>query len=330
MDTTHGDVPSRHLGVEVLTGHHDAGLPGVFTVTGTPVGRISISPAARRISLSVRAAGDPSGPDLRDLGHLTYTVDHHDGEVWQRLDVTYESNLAEVYAVLCAVLDRIQIDGDDFTQAVQAVLTGLSDILAGTGALSRERQVGLFGELATLLAVGREVGMAAALAAWRGPQREEHDFGLSGLDLEVKTTTAETRVHWIAGLTQLLPTAGRVLVVLSIQITAAGAGPGASLTDLVYASRAAAGGRGVLLEDGLRDAGWHDRHADLYSHRWTLRSTPTFHRVDDAFPAITPAGLTVATPAAHRIVDLRYRIDVTDLSSVPAPFPFTLITGALP
>ncbi|WP_298991824.1 PD-(D/E)XK motif protein [uncultured Pseudokineococcus sp.] len=329
MGTTH-PAASRHLGVEVLTGNHDAGVPGIFAVTGIPEGRVGIQPAHRRLSLSIRATGNPPEPDLGGLAHLDYAVDHHDGQVWQRLDVTYADNLPEVYGVLCAVLDRVQVDGEDFTSAVQSVLTGLGDILAGTGALSRDRQVGLLGELATLLAVADATGTLAALTAWRGPHREEHDFGLADLDLEVKTTTAETRAHWIAGPTQLLPTPGRALMLLSIQITAAGAGPGATLTDLVAAARAAAGTHASLLETGLREAGWHDRHADLYRDRWLLRSAPTFHLVDDVFPALTPAGLTAATTAADRIVDLRYRIDVTGLPAAVPPFPFTSSTGALP
>jgi hypothetical protein len=330
------DTPtSRHIGAEVLASNHDSGIPGVFTVTGLPAARIGIHPGERRVTLSVRTTGDPTGPDLSNLSHLDCSVDHHDSQVWQRLDVTYTAdNLPEVYAVLCVILDRVQLEGQDFTAAVQAVLAGLDGILTGTGALSREHQVGLFGELTTLLAAGRALGVSSALAAWRGPQREEHDFGLPDLDLEVKTTSTENRVHWIHGATQLLPTPGRALVLLSLQITDAGVGPGNTLTDLVQAARTAAanapGAARASLEAGLQKAGWHDRHADIYRDRWALRSDPTCHPVDNGFPALTPAGLTAATSAAHRIVDLSYRIDVADLPTVPAPFPLTPTTGVLP
>ena len=66
--------------------------------------------------------------------------------MWHRLDVKYDDNLAEVYPVLCTILDRTQLNGQTFKDAVESVLAGLGDILSGRGGLSLEKQVGLFGD----------------------------------------------------------------------------------------------------------------------------------------------------------------------------------------
>jgi hypothetical protein len=322
-----GDA-SRHVAVAVLTDYHNSAAPGVLTVSGTPVGRVSISPPGRRVSLSVQTVDDSPGPDLDSLANVDYNVDHRDGVAWQRLDVTYGDNLTEIYAVFCAILDRVQLEGELFAAAVEAVLVGLGDILTGTDELSHEQQVGLFGELATLGSLAAATSPAAAIGSWRGPAGEEHDFGLESCDLEVKTTTSERRTHWIGSPTQLLPTPGRPLLLLSIQVTGAGTGPGAALPELVDSLRAAAGPHRHRLEVNLQAVGYQDRHAGLYTDRWALRSAPAFHRVDADFPALTPTGLGAATPHAERIVDLRYRIDVDGLNAVADPFPVALILGA--
>ena len=57
--------------------------------------------------------------------------------------------------------------------------------------------------------------------SWRGPIGEEHDFGMSAPDVEVKTTLGERREHWISTATQLVPTGDRPLYLLSIQLTSA-------------------------------------------------------------------------------------------------------------
>lgn len=320
--------PTRHIPVTTLKDYDESGVAGVLTVTGDPTGRIRIAPRERRLSLLVRATADLAGPDLQLLAHVEYVLDREAGVAWHRLDVTYADNLAEVYAVLCTVLDRVQLDGDTFATAVEAVLLGLGDILAGTDELSRDRQVGLFGELLTLLSLAAASSAGAALDGWRGPRGEEHDFGLDDIDVEVKTTTAERRVHWISGLTQLLPTGERPLLLLSIQVTGAGTGPGAALPELVSAARTEAGSARWTLDSRLTAAGYQDRHTPLYGERWTLRTTPSFHLVDEDFPALTPTGLAGGTRQSQRILDVRYRIDLDGLAPTAAPFPVVLTPGA--
>ncbi len=316
---------ARHATLQAIEAYQEQGVNGVLVIDGTPPARIQIAPQHRQLSLLVQVHRETRGPNLLDRANLAYDLQHHEGAMWHRLDVTFDDNLGEVYPVLCAVADRIQLAGESFTDAVEAVLSGLGDILAGRGGLSHDKQVGLFGELAVLLSLAGHTAPAAAVTAWRGPDREEHDFGLPGSDLEVKTTMSEHRRHWIGSATQLVPTPGRDLYLLSIQITAAGDGPGATLSELAGAARVLPATPAGIIDSGLASAGWQSRHADLYQSRWTLRTVPEFHLVDDGFPALTAERIHAAVPLSERIVDLNYRLDLDGFTAAQPLFPVTIL-----
>lgn len=314
----------RHVPPSVLETYAAEGVSGVFPAEGTPAGRIQISPGQHVITLLIQTTDNVPGPDVTNLANLEYALEDQAGIVWHRLDVAYEDNLGEVYPVLCTVLDRVQLKGESFTDAVLSVLTGLGEILAGRGGLSREQQVGLFGELLVLLSLAAHLGPVAAVKSWRGSDREEHDFGLLDSDLEVKTTTFEERSHWINSLTQLYPSPGRALRLLSIQVTTAGAEPGMSLAEIVQTARTHPGMPTAELNRTLESAGYHDRHADLYQSRWRLRSIPNFYVVDDQFPALTNERLFANIPQAQRITDVRYRINLEGLTGQDELFTIAL------
>lgn len=314
----------RHTTAQAVDAYRRDGVAGAFAVYGAPPAMIRIAPLHDRLTLLVRVDSDERRPDLRDRAHISYELEHDAGTMWHRVDVTYDENLTEVYPVLCAIADRVQLGGQTFAEAVDAVLDGLGEILAGRGGLTHDQQVGLFGELAALRGLAAKDGPAHAVAAWRGPDREEHDLGLATADVEVKTTMSERRRHWISSATQLLSTPGRELYLLSMQITAAGDGPGLSLADLADAARALPQEHAGTVDASLAAAGYRDRHADLYTARWALRTAPEFHLVDDSFPAFTPERIAAAVPSSHRVSDLRYRIDLNGLPAAPPLFAVTI------
>ncbi len=238
--------------------------------------------------------------------------------------------LLEAYPALCAVADRIQLDGLPLDRAVTEVLAGYHELLRGLGRLSDEEAVGLFGELLVLRWLGAGLGTGPALQAWQGPDGEEHDFCLSDLDVEVKSTTSEVRRHWIGSTTQLLPTLGRPLCLLSIQLTGAGSG-GSSLPELVETVRRVYEGDDLTrLNEILARIGWSDMHAPLYGSRYRLRSAPLTFDVDAAFPAITPARLELAGVPMDRIAAVRYLLDLSGLSPTPTPSVFQIPKGYEP
>ncbi|WP_197373244.1 PD-(D/E)XK motif protein [Mycolicibacterium baixiangningiae] len=315
------DNVGRHVPYAAIEAYTHQQVTGGFTVEGTPECRVQLSPAQRLITLLVQVVDNSDGPDLSGLANLTYSLDDVAGQMWHRLDLDYTDNLAEVYPVLCTILDRVQIVGEPFALAVSSVLSGLEEILANSGGLSAAKQIGLFGELTVLLSLAAAADAEVALRAWRGADREEHDFGLVDADLEVKTTASENRSHWISSLSQLVPSPNRPLFVASIQLTAAGSEPGLSLPQLVASARGLPAAPPSQLEDGLKAAGYHDRHAELYRVRWRLRSQPAFFAVDEHFPALTLARVLSSVPAAERIKDVRYRVDLDGLADCDPPFP---------
>jgi hypothetical protein len=308
---------NRHPPLSTFERYARDGLAGSFTVgatNDTPEVRLQIAPVDRRISMLVLAANNVPGPDLRGKANIDYRLEDHLGTMWHRLDVTYDDNLAEIHPILCSIADRIQLEREDFTHAVDAALAGVEQILAGRKGLSRKKRVGLFGELTVLCSLAAATNAAVAFKAWRGPDNEEHDFGLEETDLEVKTTTTEDRAHWITNLKQLVRSTRRPLHLLSIQITAAGAENGRTLPEMVGLAREIVGTPVAELNKSLEDYGYYDIHADLYTEDWRLRSTPAFYLVDDQFPALTTERLFSAVPDAGRVVDLRYRVNVDGLT----------------
>ena len=305
----------------VIEAYANDGVAGGFAVDGSPSSRIQLAPADRSVTLLTQAIDNVPGPDVQGLANLDYSLEDQGGTMWHRLNVVYQDNLAEIYPVLCAILDRIQLNRDTFAQAVTNVLSGLGAILAGRGGLSPEKQIGLYGELTTLISLAAQTNANQAVKAWRGPDREEHDFSLTECDLEVKTTVSEKRSHWISSLSQLTPSPSRSLYVLSIQLTASGAGPGLTLSDLVDVARALPSVPSMRLEQLLDIAEYHDRHADLYRTRWRFRSTPGFYLVDDQFPTLTIARVAAVVPLAERIEDVRYRVNLDGLAQRESLFP---------
>ncbi len=116
--------PARHAPVEVILQYALQGAPGALSVDGSPSVEIAVSPVNRQLSLSTPVFGSEV-PDLSRLANLDHDLEDRDGTMWHRLHVRYDENLAEVYPVLCAIADRMQIDGQGFAVAVEEVLEGL-------------------------------------------------------------------------------------------------------------------------------------------------------------------------------------------------------------
>lgn len=329
MSEAREPATARHEPIELLQEYVRQRVNGTLVVDGSPEIRIKIAPGESRLTLMSERRRDEPGPDLLTRANLAYGVSYEGGKGWHCLDVVVDGNLTEIYPVLCAIADRIQLVHESFAFAVEAVLEGLSDVLAGRSGLSREEQVGLFGELVVLLSLARHLSATDAVAAWRGPDREEHDFGLAQLDIEVKTTTSERRRHWVTSLTQLAPTADRPLRLLSLQITSAGLGEGSSLANLVESAvdlpGLPAGHVGAILDR----IGWRSWYRDLYRERWCLRGAPAWFAIDERFPALTRPRVASVVPEAERLVEVSYRVDLEGIVEDQPLFPVAIPVPAV-
>jgi hypothetical protein len=256
------------------------------------------------------------------LAHVAVETLVDAGDRFVEISTTDARLVVDGYAMLMAVADRIQLDGFDPLTALEETLKTWESILRTRTRMSMEAEIGLFGELLVVRAV-LETGVAEA-TAWRGGLGEEHDFGFSDADAEVKTTSGERRRHWIHGLTQLVQTTQTPLWLLSVQVTRGGDDQGESLPELIDGVSAMADGPGRgRIASNLAAIGWDDDQRDLFDERWRLRSAPLALRVDADVPRLTPALLSKAGIDTASLRQVAYEIDVTDRPASPNP-PLTL------
>ena len=308
---------SRHLSIEGVKEYVRSGAPGMLQIDGEPSGFLIIEPATSRLAIQLLV--DDELPNCSRFQNVHVARVRRDVGDWNEVSVEAGDHLEDLYPLLCQILDRVQLEGQTFSTAVLEVLRIYQDVLRDRTSLSENMQVGLFGELLILEHLCNRIGTVAAMASWLGPSNEEHDFSLDAGDLEVKTTTSETRAHWISTATQLAPTEGKVLNLVSIQLTRAGAAKGRTLPELV----AAVSARSIECESSYQDllgrVGYRQTEADLYPTRWTLRTKPVSFVVDDDFPALTGEALEASVHQASRIIDVRYRIDLTGFPMSSGP-----------
>jgi hypothetical protein len=318
----------RHTSVENFDRYLSSRLPVLLPVPGTPETRVFVDPL--KPELGLRITVDENGEAPRTgLRNLLSRVARHEDAWYFEVAVTSSALFRDAYPMLCSMADRVQIDGLSPSAALRATLDRLAALLSTPDMLSKEREVGLFGELLTLSGLVDALGPDAAAQSWRGGLAEEHDFGLPDFDVEIKTTTSERRVHWVESLTQLVSTGARPLWLLSHQVTGAGAGPGHALPDLIdeLRRRTGTGTARDAFEAGLSGAGWNDSYRDRIDSRWVRRTTSTAHPVADEFPRLTPEKLRQAGVLLDRIPDIRYRVDLTGLAT-PTDTPKIIVHAA--
>lgn len=313
----------RHLSSEYLKDYLDAGSRAVVVIAGQPVTHLLIDPPHQRIGLEVEWDGSDL-PDLADYVHLATCVAFHDGQDWSQIWIEDARVLVDGYPMLCALADKIQEDGVPMAAAIPEVLASYRRILERPDRLSAQEEVGLMGELIVLDHLIRTLGEGPAVDGWLGADAEEHDFVVDEIDIEVKTTTGESRRHWIGSSTQLIPGPGRRLVLLSIQVTT-GTEQDRTLGSQVASIREALGnGARAVFDAKLLKLGWLEIYAPQYRRHFRLRSVPLALAVDEGFPAITVGRLAAAGLPVERFLRVSYELDISGLPS-PHPLPAFLV-----
>jgi hypothetical protein len=305
----------RHLSWERFEDLVITGLPAVERVGGEPQVEIFTDPGGARIG--VRIFSDEPAP-LTPLAEMDIRKTAVDGHKTVEISTGNSTLYREFYSFACAVADGVQLASLTIARAVDSALASWAALLERLAILTPERQTGLLGELWMVERLASGQGWEPALRSWNGPYAEEHDFSLERVDVEVKTTISERRIHMIGSLTQLLPKPGRSLYILSLQFTRAGLGPGKTLTEAVAEALSAASEASPTfvsaLEARLLRAGWRQDHGPYYRMKWNLRSAARLVAVDETCPAIVPSTLASLGPSRiSRVIQLSYRIDLEGL-----------------
>jgi putative PD-(D/E)XK family protein DUF4420 len=310
---------SRYLTDTALDELMASGPKAAFRIPGVPeVLLVFLSGAEGGVALRVAWDG-AAAPDLSEYEHLSASVVRVGEQAWAELLIDDPDVFRRALPVVWRIADRIQLEQVSFVEAVVTTLTDFQELLEGASVLSADQEVGLFGELTVIDCLVSMLAGAQAVAAWRGPNGDEHDFDLGSGDLEVKSTISEKRVHWIGSLSQLEPTPGRALWLLSIQLTT-GLVDALTIADLVAKLRSRLVGADFeAFEKKLYRAGWRDRYRTTTRRRFRLRSTPLLLPVDEAFPALTQDRMVAAGMPLSRLREIAYSIDVTGLHEEPCP-----------
>lgn len=296
-----------------------SGVPNQYVVRGIPQVSIFMEQDACRIgirfetahSASVIGRGGLSEVDIENVSiegnkYLQFSTSNH---------ILYRNFYELISEVACDVVDN-SIDPID---ALRSAVRRWKNLLSGPSVLSEERQRGLFGELWLLEIAIRQCG-GDAIKAWLGPESQAHDFRFENTEVEVKTTTLEKRVHRINGASQLEPSAGTSLFVLSLMLVDAGLG-GVSLPERVADVVSHLLDDEIALEEfnrKLRMAGYSDTDVEHYTKRYRFRDEPRLVRIHQGTPRITPHVLSLFPEeyASDRILSVSYDADFSGLGQL--------------
>lgn len=313
------DTGYRHLRWELFEARIGKGPPSLEHVQGTPRIDLFIEPQGRRIGARFyadelfRITSPLAEVSIRPIGVGTDTA--------LELSTGNESLFRDFYALCCQIADRVQIAKQPISLALRETLDSWAELVRPRKLLSHGEQIGLIGELLFLLRAGKRLGWERVAGGWYGPDSEEHDFVLPSVDVEVKTTTNENRIHEISSLTQLLPKSGRQLFLVSVQLSpAAGARDAISLPILVAnvlnAATAASDVSADFIRNRLKTLHWSDNDAEYYQERFCLRNPLEACYVGKKFPAIVPATIkALGADRVSRIEKVSYRIKVDGLGA---------------
>lgn len=180
------------------------------------------------------------------------------------------------------------------------------------GVLSKEQQLGLFGELWFLNRwLVPALGVSAAITMWRGPAGARNDFEAPGTAIEAKTTGRVDGAHVIHGLDQLLEPPGGQLMLFSLLVRDEASG-----TENLAAQVAEA--RGLIAEDYalqsqfdtlLYAAGYDDRLTSEYEKLVLRIRGAGLYKVTEGFPRLVPAALVGGVPVGVGAVEYELRLD---------------------
>jgi hypothetical protein len=185
----------------------------------------------------------------------------------------------------------------------------------GPQGLSREDQIGLFGEL-TFLRTLLEAGVPAedAVGWWHGPAGENQDFQNRNRVVEVKATTVNPpTVVNISNELQLDESDCDQLFLFHLWLKDIKGG-GKSLPMLVdEISESVTGSAVATFADALLEAGYHPSHRALYEATGYAERERRYYGVDGDFPRIRRVDLRMGVTRVKYGIDLagfeRFRCD---------------------
>lgn len=179
----------------------------------------------------------------------------------------------------------------------------------GSEGLNPTAQRGLYGELRFLRDyLIPAIGIERAVPAWTGPRKAQQDFQISGIAIEVKTSTAKQhQIVLIASEQQLDDTGLDALYLYHLSLREVRDG-GGTLPEIVDGIRDRLSGNPVTsahFEDLLILAGYLDEHRDRYENVGYADRIGQVFQVREGFPRITERTLV------NGVGDVQYSVSIS-------------------
>lgn len=320
--------PASELNPDTLEKYFRSGTVTTHLISESPEAIVRIDGAGQKISLLTPHTGMVQ--NTAELKRVSTGLETWNGRECARITVDARNMYTEAYGLMLSVVQAMR-GGATFAAATSAAMTNMKALLAAKPRISEEKQIGLIGELLLFRALLNAFDEYSVIDWWLGPLAEERDYAFPTFDAEVKTTTAESRAHVIHGASQLEPSPGRPLWLVSIQITRAGGDPnGFTLPGLIQEIRERLTTTRDLFVACLASENWEDDDAAMYPTAYIFRSTPAAYLVDDDFPAVTRSRLNSVVPHSDLVSAVTYRVDVSSRSPGDPGEPLTGFTSAPP
>lgn len=299
----------------LFTGYVASGVPGLSVIRQDPRVAIFIDAGGLRFG-ALFAVGCGTRPLQSPLTEISVSQVLIDGERYIEVATGSRSLYRDFYLLIGEVINTIVKDNAPPVVALEDALSRWQSLLRRCLLLSEEAQLGLFGELWMLNRLAASQSFAA-LDAWVGPGGETHDFRLGEVEFEVKTTSSQSACHFINGVSQLVPSTGCCLYVLSLHLIDAGAS-GRTLGEIVEDVRTHFRGREtheIRFNTLLEQVGYRPGDAEHYQSRRRLGRSPRLVPVTEGCPRLTREALSLLPPhfEQSRILNVEYSVNLDGL-----------------
>lgn len=295
-----------------------SGNQAQVVIPGTPEIQLIVGASGEELGIFVgQIINDENIPALTALDIIPRTLNGFDGSyIFTRTNSIFRA----FYDLICNFADATQIDGSSPDAALTTTLSKFKTLISIETSLTEDQQIGLIGELLFLQDLSVTLGFPEALQSWHRIDNSEHDFDLGHLDVEVKSTRLESRVHRISSEYQLQESLHRPLYLVSFQFTNADSGSGHSVESLVDEIRSQFATNDdvslINFEKRLASVGWRSEKSKLCKVRVRHRSSPRLIQIDNGFPRLTRDSIQVDPLIDYsRIQNVSYLCDVSGLGS---------------
>jgi hypothetical protein len=214
------------------------------------------------------------------------------------------------------ISDSVQLKNIVPLIAIHEAVEMHRQLISNIDLLGDEKVIGIWGELWVLNRLLKKYG-SKAVYYWKGPEKIVHDFRLSKIELEVKTTRNEERKHIISRLSQLDKSPGYSLYLCSIQVAVSHA-DGFSLPECIEEitnKLKKHKDEYEYFKKELNKEGYQVSQAEFYKTKYYLRTKPEIIEILEITPKINRKLISDVfnNGGDSRIDDVHYRLNVTGL-----------------